>query len=94
MFYHLIQQITDPQTGCRRNRNRIADSQIVKLIYVISKFCHAVHFIYSQHNRFSGFAEHICHLGIRIYQSLTHIYDKHDHICGGNGDLRLLPHLG
>ena len=38
-------------------------------------------------------AQHICHLCIRIYKSLLHIGNKHDHIRGINGDLRLLSHL-
>ncbi len=41
-----------------------------------------------------GTAEHISDTCIGIYEALTDIRHEDDHICGINGDLRLVTHLG
>ena len=94
MCHDRIQQIAQSQTGGCRYRYRITDTKVVELIDVIAKFRRIVYFIDRQNNRFSRFTQHIRHLGIRIGHTLTHIYDKQDHIRRRDRDLRLLTHLG
>ena len=59
-----------------------------------SEFVEVVYFVDHQNNRLAASSEHICYFGIGIYKALTDISDKDNDICGINGDLRLVSHLG
>ena len=74
MLYYFIQQIADTQTGSCGNRHRIPDTQVIKFIGIRHKFLEAVYLVDGQDNRLSGTAQHICHLGIRVHQSLSLIH--------------------
>ena len=73
---------------------RITDSKIIEFIDIRHIFIIIVYLINDKHHRLLCTAQHICYLGVRIHKSLMHIHHKDDDICGINGDLRLLPHLG
>ena len=90
---HFIQHISKSQHGCRRDRKRIADAEIVELIHIRHELLKAVHFVDHKHDRLAGASEHICHLGIRILQSLSDIREENNHVRRRNGNLRLLSHL-
>ncbi len=94
MLCNLIKKFSKAQSGSCRNRDRIPDSQIIELIYIIPKLLEAVHLVDSKDDGLFGFPKHVSDLRIRVHKSLTDIHDKDDNICGGNGNLRLLPHLG
>ena len=94
MLRHLIQHIADPQAGRRGYGHRIADSQIIELIYIRHKLVKIIYFINHQDYRLAGAPEHVRHLGIRIYQSLAHVSNEDDHVCRVDGNLCLLAHLG
>ena len=93
MLYHFIQHVANAQTGRCRHRNRITDSQIIELIHICHEFLKTIYFVNYQDHRLVGTAQHICHLGICILQTLTHIHQENDHICGVDSDLCLLSHL-
>ena len=94
MTYNFVQHIADPHPVCRRDRPRITDSQIIKLIDIRHVFLEAVYFVDYQNHRLVGTAQHIRYLGICIHQSLLDIYHKQNHVRRVDGDLCLLPHLG
>ncbi len=94
MGRHRVQKLSQAQARGRRDRNRIPDPKIIKLIDVVAEFLKAVHLIHGQDHRLFRFAQHVRHLGIRVRHALAHIHNKHDHVCGGNRNLRLFPHLG
>ena len=94
MTYNFVQHIADPHPVCRRDRPRITDSQIIKLIDIRHVFLEAVYFVDHQNHRLVGTAQHIRYLGICIHQSLLDIYHKQNHVRCVDGDLCLLPHLG
>ena len=71
----------------------IANTQIVEFVDIRHILLEAVHLIDHQYHGLVGTAQHVCHLGIRIYQSLFHVYQKNDHIRRLHGDFRLFPHL-
>ena len=73
---------------------RITDSKIIEFVDIRHIFIIIVYLINDKHHRLLRTAQHVCHLGIRIHKSLMHIHHEDDDICGINGDLCLLPHLG
>ena len=93
MSGHFIQHIANSQSRCRRNRNRIPDSQIIKFIDIRHKFLKIIYFIYYQNDWFLGSSKHIRNFGIGIHQSLTDVCNKYNDICCIDGNLCLLPHL-
>ncbi|CCZ60868.1 predicted dithiol-disulfide isomerase involved in polyketide biosynthesis [Hungatella hathewayi CAG:224] len=94
VFDYLIEQLAQTKSGSSGNRNRITDTEIIKLVYIVAELFKAVHLIDSQYDRFLGLAKHVGNLGIRVHQSLAHVHDKDDDIRGRDGNLRLLSHLG
>ena len=94
VFNHLVEQLAQTESGSGRNRNRIADAEIIKLVYIVAELLKAVHLIDSQNDRLFGLAQHVCNLGIRVHQALAHIHDEDDDVRSRDGDLRLFSHLG
>ena len=85
-----------PRSGTdRRCRDCMYTKQqkIVELIHIRHELLKAVHFVDHKHDRLAGTSEHICHLGIRILQSLSDIREENNHVRRRNGNLRLLSHL-
>ena len=93
IFYHFVKHITHTQLAGCGDRNRITDAKIIEFVYIRHEFCKAVYFIHHQKYRFATSSQHISHFGIGIYQSLAHIGDKNNNICGINRDLCLISHL-
>ena len=93
MADHFIKHIADPKFGRCRDRDRISDTEIVKLISICHKFLEAVNFVHDEDHRLFRTAEHICDTCICIYESLPYIRHKNDHICGIDRDLCLFTHL-
>ena len=93
IFYHFVKHIPHTQLAGCGDRNRITDTKVIELVYIRHEFCKAVYFIHHQKYRFATSSQHISHFGIGIYQSLTHIGDENNNICGINRDLRLISHL-
>ena len=62
MLRHLIQHIADPQAGRRRDGYRIADPQIIELIYIRHELVKIIYFINHQDYRLAGAPEHVRHL--------------------------------
>ena len=94
MFHNCFQHISDPKTGSSRDRHRISDSKIIKLIDVRHIFFKIIYLVYYKDDRLSGTPEHIRHFRIRIYKALSYVSDKNDHICSLDCNLCLFPHLG
>ena len=94
MLCHPFQHISQPQHRSCRDWHRLADSQIIKFIGIHHKLLKTVNFIYDKDHRLPASAKHVCNLSVSIYQSLTDIRHKNNHICGINGDLCLFTHLG
>ena len=94
MLHHLVKHIAKSHFARRRDRNRIAETQVIKLIHIRHELLKTVHFIDDQKYRTSGTPEHIRHLEIRIHKSLPYIGQEQDHVGGHNSCLRLFPHLG
>ncbi len=94
MACHFIQQVSKTKLVACGDRDRIAKSKIIKLVYIRKIFRHVVNFIDDKDNRFATPAEHVCHFIIRINQALSYIRDENDHICNVDGNLCLRTHLG
>ena len=73
---------------------RISNSKIIEFVNIRHIFVIIVNLIHDKHHRLLCTAKHVCHLGIRIHKSLMHIHHENDDICGINGNLCLLSHLG
>ncbi len=93
MADNLVKHLPDSEPRSRRNRNRIPDSKIVKLIDIGHVFFKTVNFINHKCNWFSGTTKHVSNLGISILQPLSYICQKYNHICSRDCNLCLLPHL-
>ena len=94
IFRYGLQHVTDSQTIHRRDRMGIANTQIVEFVDIRHILLEAVHLIDHQYHGLVGTAQHVCHLGIRIHQSLLYIHQENDHVCSLHSDLCLFPHLG
>ena len=93
VFRDNVKHIAKSQSGCCRDRNRIPDTKIIKLIYICHIFVKIIHFIYNKDNRLSGSSEHVRDFRIRIHKSLLHISYKNNNIRRINRNLSLLSHL-
>ena len=71
----------------------IANTQIVEFVDIRHILLEAVHLIDHQYHGLVGTAQHVCHLGIRIHQSLLYIHQENDYICSINCNLCLISHL-
>ena len=74
----------------RRDRNGVAQSQIVKFIDI--RALALIHLIDRQHHRLSAAAEHGGNLLIRSGHTRLNVAEKHNDRCVVNGNLSLLPH--
>lgn len=89
-----LRQAYHPYPACWMRRSESDHRcQDYRIVYIRHEFCKAVYFIHHQKYRFATSSQHISHFGIGIYQSLAHIGDKNNNICGINRDLCLISHL-
>ena len=72
---------------------RLPDAKVIKFIYIHHLTVKVIYLVDNEYNRLAASSQHVCHFCIRIYKSLTDVCDKDDHICGVNGNLRLVSHL-
>ena len=75
-----------------RNRNRISQTKVVKLINIRIQRARGVHFINSQHNRLPTAQQHIGHFLVRSGQTGFNITQKNNDRCVIDCDLRLFAH--
>ena len=73
---------------------RLSDAEVIEFINIHHLTVEVVDFVDHQHNRLAASSEHISYFCIGIYKALTDVSDEDDDICGINGDLRLVSHLG
>ena len=73
---------------------RLPDAKVIKFIYIHHLTVKVVYLIHDEDNRLAASSEHISYFCIGIYKALTDVSDEDDDICGINGDLRLVSHLG
>ena len=90
IFHTGIQQIAGAMSVDRRDRNGVAQSQIVKFINI--RALALIHLIDRQHHRLSAATEHGGNLLIRSGHARLNITEEHNDRCVVNGNLSLLPH--
>ena len=73
----------------RRNRERLTQAQIVKLINV-KLLLGRIGLVYSQHNRLAAFAQNPGNVGVLLHNAAARIAHKQNNICLFNGNFRLL----
>ena len=91
---HLIEHIADAELSGCGNGVRLSDAEVIEFINIHHLTVEVVDFVDHQHNRLAASSEHISYFCIGIYKALTDVSDEDDDICGINGDLRLVSHLG
>lgn len=73
---------------------RLSDAEVIEFINIHHLTVKVIYLVDNEYNRLAASSQHVCHFCIRIYKSLTDVCDEDDDICGINGDLRLVSHLG
>ena len=91
---HLIEHIADAELSGCGNGVRLSDAEVIEFINIHHLTVKVIYLVDNEYNRLAASSQHVCHFCIRIYKSLTDVCDEDDDICGINGDLRLVSHLG
>ena len=83
-----------PWPWTRRHGHHLVKAQVVELVHLHRGLADAVALVDSQDDGLVAAAQHVGHFLVRGGEARTHVHHHHDAVCGVDGDLGLLAHMG
>ena len=94
MGTHGIQQVAGAVAVHGRNGHHLIKAEVVELVHLHGGLAHLIALVHGQNDGLVAAAQHVGHVLVGCGQAVAHIHNHNDAVCGVNGDLGLLPHVG